>query len=764
MRQLPSADPAPLSVQPGAHNAYYGQPYAAEPETPSGPPSGGLLEYWRIIQRHKATLVVVAFLGGLLGFLYTFPQTPVFQARTMLEVQTVNADFLNMRNVNPTSEASSWYSDSDMPTHVRILQSQSFINRVVNKLELTKRPLMINESRLEAWKRALGLPVDKPAYLQQRALGMAGGSMKVRVQNNTRILEVSCDSTDPQLAADFANTVAQEFIEQNLEARWKTTQHTGEWLTRQMEDLKIKLEKSEEAMQNYARITGLLFTGEKENLAEQRLKQLQEELSKAQADRIAKQSRFELASHAAADTLPDIIDDPSLRDYKTRIADLERQKAELSSSLTPAHPKVKKVDAQIQVLRGALGEESGNIVRRIKNEYEAAERREKLLSSDYTSQATLMSEQADKVTHYNILKREVDTNRQLYDSILQRVKEASVASALRASNIRVIDPATRPGGPYKPNPSSNAMMGTFVGFLLGLAFVVLRDRADRTIQEPGDASFYLGCPELGLIPSAGADPYRKRNLLSLPAPEGQAEPLELVTWQRRPSAMAESFRATLTSLLFASGRNERPRVILLSSPAPKEGKTTVCTNLAVALAEINERVLLIDADLRKPRLHNIFDLPNEQGLAELLRRKEPVAGPLNGLARATEVPNLSVITSGHSKEADTALLYSARLGEIIRAVRAEYDTVLIDTPPMLTMADARVIGRHVDGVILVARVSVTTRDSLQSACRRFVEDGTPVLGTIVNDWNPRKSGRYGYYRYYERYKHYYAKDSGKDGE
>jgi capsular exopolysaccharide synthesis family protein len=341
--------------------------------------------------------------------------------------------------------------------------------------------------------------------------------------------------------------------------------------------------------------------------------------------------------------------------------------------------------------------------------------------------------------------------------MLQRVKEASIAAALKASNINVVDEAVAPDAPFKPNAADNTTLGFLFGLGLAVAFVILLDRADRTIQEPGDMEALLGIAELGLVPSASADPGRPR---SLAAGEGQDSPrsMILITSDRKNSALAESIHATLTSILYAGqgGRTgDFAQVLVFSSPAPREGKTTITTNLAVALAEIHKRVVLIDADLRRPRLHHIFDLENDKGMVELLRRTEPLNGSLDGHVRATAIPNLSVMPAGRSGPGDPTLLHSARLAEIVKICRAQYDVVIIDTPPMMTMADARVVARHGDGVVMVVRAHQTSRDSLRDACRRFSEDGTRVLGAILNDWNPKKSGRYGYYRYYSKYKHYY---------
>ena len=771
MKQLPPSDyrsglvpqggpqDGPL---PGPYNPGYNSGYNGGGTARSEPPSGGLLEYWRILQRHAGAIVLITFLGVLVALVFTLPQTPVYQAHAIIEIQAMNEDFMHMRDVNPTADATaSYYPEFDIQTQVRILQSGALLERVIKKLDLDHKPLIANETRLSSWRNALGL---KPAIKADQfgdALRMTAGNLKIQAQPNTRLIEVFCDSTYPQMAADFANTLTSEFIEENLESRWQTTQHTGEWLTRQMEDLKIKLEKSEEALEAYSRQSGLMFTQEKDNAADLKLKQLQEELSKAQADRIQKQSHYELASSAKTDSLGEVLDDGSLKDIQGKLTDLRRQQAELAAAYTASHPKMKRVQAQIAELESSLRRESGNIQRRIENDFRTAQRREKLLAADYGAQARLMTEQADKVAHYNILKREVDTTRQLYDSMFQRVKESSIASALRASNIRVVDPATPPGGPYKPSLVTNAGVGLITGLFFGILFVLFRERVDRTIQEPGDAALYLGLPELGIVPNSAVDPMRKRPLLPLSSGAYTGGELSLAAATDRTSPLTEAFHATLTSLMFLGENGERPRVIIVSSAAPKEGKTTLTTNLAIAMACTHERVLLIDADLRRPHLHRIFDIDNGKGLIDLLRRTEPIQAPLNGHVSKTAVANLSVMPSGRAHDGETTLLHSVRLAELIELVRGEYDTVLIDTPPMLTMADARIIARHADGVVMVARAHQTSRDSLRDACRRFEIDGTRVLGTVLNDWNPRKSSRYGYYRYYDRYKHYYGKPSGE---
>jgi len=727
------------------------------PEVFEEPGPGLLLEFWQILRRRKGTLILIIFLGLVTSLLLTIPQTPVYQARSSLEIQNLNDNFLNTRNVNPTADGGQ--SDtlrSDLQTQAKILQSESLLDRVVAKLDLGKRLLPdMGSRRLSAWRKLCGLSGNVQTPTREMILNLVVQNLKISTDPNTRLVEIRYDSADPQLAADFVNTLTTEFVQQNLESHWKSAQQTGEWLTRQMEDVRIKLEKSENELQSYAQSSALLFTSEKDNVAEEKLRQLQEELSRAHADRVASQSKYELLSTASPESLPEVLDDPTLKDYQVKLTDLRRQLAEISSSLTPAHPAVKKVQAQVTALESALDKERTNVIQRIQNEFQSAQRREHLLGANYASQASFMSEQAAAVTHYNILKHEVDTNSKIYDSMLQNVQQAGMTSALAASNIRVVDSAETPTRPYKPIVALNSVLGLLAGAFFGIAFIVVQERADRTIRGPGDSTIYLEVPELGAIPSEkavrGRLPAYCQNgkaLESKQSENGKPWQVELVTSNRKPSLLADAFRATLTSILYSGENGDRPRIIVITSTNPGEGKTTVACNLALALAEIGpsvlmQSVLLIDGDLRKPRLHEIFNVPNHWGLADLLEGKAPPNGG-EGMVYKTDYRNLSLLPSGSSGANVGALLHSPRMFAMLNRMRAEFHTVIIDTPPMLQMPDARILGHFADGVILVVRSAQTMRDAAVAVNQRLTGDGTRVLGTILNQWDPRKTYPYGY--------------------
>jgi receptor protein-tyrosine kinase len=350
--------------------------------------------------------------------------------------------------------------------------------------------------------------------------------------------------------------------------------------------------------------------------------------------------------------------------------------------------------------------------------------------------------------------------------MLQRVKEASLATAMRDSNVLVVDRAKPPLIPYRPSLPMNSAIGLFSGVLLGFGFLLLRERIDRRISAPGDAQVYLDLPELGVIPlDEAAVSWQIPNRLH---PHGSASSLppesalrsslgdcpELATWKRKPSLVAECARTTLTSILLPSQNGEGPQIIVLTSASPGDGKTTVACNLSIAMAEIGRKVLLIDGDLRRPRLHKVFGVANTWGLSDVLWADAPLETvPLSHLVRETEVSGLSLLPGGSCGVTPSNLFYSPRMSRLLKRLRTEFDMVMVDAPPMIHLADARVLGRLADGVILVVRAGQTTTDSALFASQRFAEDGTRVLGTVLNSWDPKTSRGYGYgsYRDYQAY-------------
>src|SRR6266850_3305948 len=553
-----------------------------------GPEVGGpgsydsLVDHWQILFRHRKTLLAFVVAGLVAAILISLIQTPIYRVRTSLEIQ--GTSFLDPKGTNDTG-GNYASPESYVETQVKLLQSESLLEHVIDKLKLqNEQP----KSGLRAFTSRLHrmLQFSDPSGLPEREKLMREiqRNLTVRTSGSSRLLEVTYESPDPRGAADFANTLVSQFIELTQEERWKSAQGTAEWLTSHLDKMKAQLEQSETAMQEYARTSGLNFTSEKENLAESRLKELQDDLAKAQADRITSQAKLEGAKSKPADTLPEVQDDTTMREYRQRLTDLQRQYADLSTTLTPEHYKVQRVQAQIDELKAVMQRERGNVVHRIGNEYSAALRRETLLSRARDVQAKIVADQSEKAIHYDTLKRDVDSNRHLYEVMLQRVKEASLASAMRDSNVLVVDRGRPPLLPYRPSLPMNSAIGLFSGVLFGFGFVLLRERVNRRISVPGDAQVYLDLPELGVIPlddsvlprqiSSGLNPRRPAPSL----PTWKSNGPELATWKRKPSMVAECARTTLTSILLPIENGEGPQVVVLTSASPGDGKTTVACN------------------------------------------------------------------------------------------------------------------------------------------------------------------------------------------
>jgi polysaccharide biosynthesis transport protein len=734
---------------------------ALEPARAAAADAGALTDIWPMLRRRRLLIVAAAVACGAAAYLVSLAERPQYQAHTSLEIQSLNENFLQIKDIDPAT-ADGYSAEALMETEVKLLQEEALIERVVTKLHLDARPEFAGAGGRSAdWAVRLGIRQSPPSPLE-RAVAAVSNNLKARAAGQTRIIDIFFDAPDPAMASEVANAVSSEFIEQNLEVRWKAAQNTVNWLTPQIKDLKSKLEKSEDQLRMYALGAGLVFTSEKGSVEEEKLRQIQQELSKAQADLAAKQTRYEVAVSGSVDSLPEILDSGPLQNNQARLTELRRQLAELSSSFTPAYYKVKHVEAQIKELNAAMALQRNAILDRIGREYEAARRLETLVAGQYALQANLVAGQSAKAIQYNLLKREVDSNRALYENILQKAKEATVASTMQATNIRAINPAKPPSRPYRPRPLVNGALSLVVGGFLGIVFAFVRESADRSLKGPGESTRYLRLPELGAIPAAtvasGSGVYgawqqlRRADVFRLKgspiaAADPAADAIEMESWRRESSPLAESFRTTLTSILLAGASEQRSRIIAVTSSVAGEGKTTVASNLAIALAGIVAPVLLVDGDLRNPRLQRVFRAPDAKGLADVLREDVPIEDyATSAIARATEVEGLYVMPSGRGGRSITNLLYSDRLAALLQRLRREFNAIVIDTPPALPVADARLLGRLADGVILVVRAGHTSRDAVLAAAERLRDDGTPVLGTILNGWNPRDAA-YGYGQY-----------------
>ena len=652
----------------------------------------GLSDFWRLLVRHKTAILLSSMGGLLLGVLAGIPLKPVYRASTTLEVLNVNEDFMNMRPTQLAVPGEDTDNLSEEETQATLLQNTQLLERVSARLDHDPAPSP--ETASVRWLKWPHLKERTKPSSRETLIAAAATSLKVTNPPRTRILEISVDSTDSQIAVNFTNTLVQEFIKQNIEARWASTQQTSDWLRHEIDDARKRLQDSEDALQDYASRAGLFFIDDQKqtNVATEKLQEIQQQLSAATADRIAKQSVAELAQHSPPNALADVLNDANLQSLGARLDDATRQVASLSAIYNPGYSKLQEAQAEVTSLQQAFANHRADLLHRIETDYQSATRREKLLADAYDAQAREVSGQDQRAVQYNVLKREVDSNRQLYDTMLQQMKQASIATALRASNVHVVYPAFLLDQPVFPNFKINAVMGLFVGFLCSFGVFLIRERTDRTVRQPGEVKQWASLPELGAIPrfQYGAD--RTTPML---LPRG-AQQRKLPTTDRALITgghynlqnlaaicdghieIPEAFHSTLTSILFADQKHRARRVLVFTSAGQADGKTSVISNIAIAAAANGKKVLLVDADLRSPRIHEIFGLKNEAGVADLLHSKEDWLHWPN-LLRQTIMPGLSIVTAGQAKRGARGL-HSPEFSTLLTKWKEQFDLVLLDTP------------------------------------------------------------------------------------
>jgi capsular exopolysaccharide synthesis family protein len=705
------------------------------------------VNYSALLRRHRNA--VAAIVGGtlLLSVLYTLVAPKVYKSEVILEVMGINQDFLNSKEVDPTSNQVT--GDQYIETQTKLLKSPPVVARTAQVLG-PKVPgaVAAGEGVIGTVRQWVGAPAAAtPAEGEAVILKMLNDA-KVKVDGTSDLISLTVLGPEPQLTADAANTLTQQFIEQAQEARSGSAGDTNKFLVAQLTDARKKLQDSENDLQNYARQTGIVIPSEsQESVAADKLRQIQSDLAKAEADEADSQAQVEVSHSAPSEAMPQVLDDPTLRDNRSRLADLRRQLSDLSVTLTPANYKIQQLKAQIADLEEQSARQSANIIKRLGVQNSATNRRKQLLSQAYNQQLGVVSDQSVKEVRYNILKKEVDANRDIYQSMMQRVKEASVVAALRSSDVRVVSPGTATNSPYRPSFPLNMSLGLLLGLTFSTCYILLRERNDASLRSPGQSVKHLNVPELAVIPSARIGnseriPLTLRNLNGVTALTETKNGLtgsksalvdkDMVQWCQDETMMADAYRSAITSILLSRVNGVSPRVILVTSPRPKAGKTTTVANLGISLAEIGRRVLLIDGDLRRPRLGKLFGLQFATGLSDALIDGGTGAITLDSVIRTSPVPGLSVLPGGSEPANISKLLHSTYLDSLIETARSEYDFVLIDSPPMMGMADARLLSRNADGVILISRAGETSPEQLGEARERLADDGTPVIGTILN--------------------------------
>ena len=723
-----------------------------------------LRAHWRTIQKRRWTVLSILLVTLTIVSIMTFKEKAIYRADALLEIQKENANIPTVQELFQLENV----SDNYLETQYKVLQSETLARRVIDQLHL-ERDSEFNPPR-DGWIQAkthAAAPNPNSAIdpdVQQTVLKEFKDRLSIDPVRRSRLVQISFESQDPKVAAQVVNSLAENYIQQNLESRWQAAQKASDWLSQQLESFRAKLEKSEDDLQGYAQKNGLLFLetekGDTENIVNERLRQLQDELTKAQAERYAKESIYRLTESGDYGALPGVVDNKLIQELTGRLSELERQKASLAPTFTDDYPKVKEIQSQIDEIARRLNEERKRAAQGIVDDYLAATRRENLVHEAFEQQQNQANVVAGRTVQYNILKREVDTNKQLYEGLLQRLKEAGVSAGMNASNIRVVDlavPATRP---VRPRPILNLGLALLLGLGCGIGIAFLQEHLDDTLKNSDDIERVLRVPALALIPSRDSLDYGSAGVYGLVKKvashhngNGVIVPLEKrsgKTWVRidgngtQHSALSEAFRGLRTSvLLSAAGRP--PRSLTFVSAEPGEGKTTVASNLSISLAQLGKRVLLIDGDMRRPCVHKLFNIEeNSGGLVTFLTGGEG----WSHLVRPTGVPNLDCLICGPVPPNPSELLSSDRMLTLMFEVMREYQFVLIDAPPLLNVTDGRILATIVDGVILVVRGGFTPQELAQQAQFHVRDVGAHLIGVVLNDVDIRRDGYYqGHYHY-----------------
>jgi succinoglycan biosynthesis transport protein ExoP len=579
--------------------------------------------------------------------------------------------------------------------------------------------------------------------------------VKIKPMGITQLVEITCDSWDAGFAANFCNTLTDEFREVDLESRGDQAKRTSDWLVRQAGDIRQKAEESEQRLIAATNGNGLILTDQGNGVGEDGLRAMQSELVRAQAARMEAEARL-ATRRQISNQAPVANESAAYAADKLRLSDLQTQVAALVPPLTEANPRIVHLRSEIRQVESNLDKETLESDERLQNEYTADKHREALIASTYRALEGHVSSDLQKSSEVDLLRREVQSEQQLYQTLLQRAKEAGFASAMPASTIRVVDPAKVPSSSALPQRLRTALIGFFLGAFGGVILAFFKERSAVLLRMPGDSERLVNTDELGVIPSAlvlGGPLLRSIGLSSRGSraalTSGPAHlTLHTAGWDDDLSLVAEAYRNTTISILNAQHK-DAVRSYVISSPSAGEGKTTITCNIGVALSKARLRVVLVDGDLRKPSLHKAFSIPNITGLRQVLGGEKLL---ISDFCHPTEFDRLSVVPAGSGSATTVELLHSGEFGALIKDLSREFDVVLVDTPPMLHMADARMMAREVEGAILVFRSGVTTREDALTARLMLSRDRIQVVGSILNDFNPRAAGKSGYYDSYSAYR------------
>ncbi len=728
------------------------------------PQESMLRDYFRILR--KRLWVVVTCVAVIVGSIAiaTLRSTRIYEAVGSIAINKMDPMVFNFKDEQ--SSGMGYDDPTDLDTEVRVLRSDLLALQVIRELNLDKGPASGNNAT--GLQTSDALQPDSPRM--SAILAGFKGQLSVSLEPGTRIIEIRYRSPDADRAAQVVNTLMHTYVEQNFKTRFESTMQASDWLSKQLVDLQIKVETSQEKLVKYQKEHDILGIDEKTNIITSKLDELNKGLTAAEAERMEKESVYRLvqnndtdaASAAAIDAnnaQPNSSNVTStlLEKLREQEADLKIQIAQLSTQFGPSYPKLAQLNNQLKEVDTQAQAELRKVSSRLHGDYLAALQREQMLHEAMEKQKQEANKLNESAIEYSLLKRDLETNRTLYEGLLERLKQAGVTAGLRSNNFRIVDAARKPTDPAAPNIPRNLTFALALGLTTGLGLAFILEALDNTVRTPEQAQVISSLPSLGMIPLGSLIGEVGATRLTVAA---SREAVELVTQARPQSQMAESYRALRTSLLLSTS-GAPPKVILITSALPQEGKTTTSLNTAIVLAQKGSRVLLIDADLRRPSVHKALKLGPRTGLSNVLTGSAQLH---QATVRSTLVPTLFVLPAGTPPPNPAELLASSNMRDILNELREQYDHIVIDTPPALSVTDAVILSTSADSVVLVIRSGQTTRQALRRARDLLVRVNARIAGVLLNAADLKSADYYYYYEYRGKYgDRYYKADELPDG-
>jgi len=727
-----------------------------------------IMELWRSVLKRKWVVLSILVICLATAALASWLTIPVYRATAVVQINHETANILRIEDFEAAPR--SWQGvEQFYQTQYEILQGRQLAEDVVERLEIWDHPELSGEIRqrslmgeIQALPRRLMAIFNRPnpevagrrtlTEEQRRTIAIrrAGAFLRSKItvspRPQSRLVNVSVSSFDPAFAARLANGVVAEYIRSTMQRRYDAGQEAREFLQGQLEEMRIALERADQNLIDFAQENGVADLSDRIEMSNEALRDLNTRLTTAEADLVQIGAFRSLISQGQGDDIRPVVNDAQIQALEGQKATLATEYASLSQRFRDDYPAIVELQSRITEIDTQIAERQQDIIDDVLAEYRNLEAEIAALQVAVEEREQAVLALSQRGVQYNILRREFETNRGLYDGMLQRLREIGVASGAQENNIALIDSALRPGRAYLPNTQRNLLMALAIGLAVGVGVALILEFLDTTIRRTDDVEKLVGRPVLGLIPMVKI---REQKQKSGATQKLQDRAVSHYSELHPKSAVSEAFRSLRTSLMFSTPQG-MPKTILVTSPGPADGKTTNTINLATVMAQNGARVLVIDADLRKPRLHRDFGIPHAPGLTNRIAGSQSSTTEQSAIV-PTSVENLFIMPSGSQAPNPAEMLSSERMRKIVSMASRAFDHVIIDSAPVLGLADALILSRLVDGVIMVVGAGKTAKDSIKVSTTRMAQVQAPLLGVVMNQVD-LDSPDYAYYsQYYYNY-------------